>query len=224
MQRDNNCADPQASSSSAEMQSSRLGHLKRGVSLAAATVAWNLVEGIIALGAGSVASSIALFAFGADSFIETTSGAMVGWRFVRELRGESGDRAARIEKQASRVAGGLLLVLAVYIVIDAGLRLVGLAAAPRSSLVGIIVTVSLVVMPVLAWLKLRTARELGSRALRADAFETITCACLSATTLVGLAFNGAFGWTWADPLAALILVPMIAREGFEAIGLWNHDD
>jgi divalent metal cation (Fe/Co/Zn/Cd) transporter len=79
-------------------------------------------------------------------------------------------------------------------------------------------------MPVLAWLKLRTARELGSRALRADAFESITCAGLSAATLAGLVTNFALGWTWADPLAALMLVPMITREGFEAIGLGGGSD
>jgi divalent metal cation (Fe/Co/Zn/Cd) transporter len=182
------------------------------------------VEGVIAVSPGSGAGSIALIAFGADSFIETTSGALLGWRLVRELRGERGEGASRIEKQTSTVAGGLLLVLAVYIVIDAGLRLAGFGAAPRPTLVGIVVTaVSLVAMTVLAWLKLRTAGELGSQALRADAFESISCASLSATTLVGLALNGALGWAWADPLAALILVPLISREGFEAIRLWDHD-
>jgi divalent metal cation (Fe/Co/Zn/Cd) transporter len=105
-------------------------------------------------------------------------------------------------------------------VIDAGARLFGYGAEPRPSEIGIIVTAAaLVAMPVLAWLKFRTARALRSRALRADAFETIACAWLSATTLVGLALNFAFGWRWADPLAALLLVPMIAREGIEAFAI-----
>ena len=208
-----------------EMRSSRTSHLKMGVWLAAATVAWNLVEGAIAIGAGTAARSIALVAFGMDSFIETASGALLGWRLVRELRGNNRNHAPQIERRTSRVAGGLLLLLASYIVIDAGVRLLGCAAEPRPSVVGVIVTASaLVMMPVLAWLKLRTARKLGSRALRTDAFESITCAGLSATTLAGLVTNLALGWTWADPLAALILVPMIAREGLEAIGLCCGDD
>ena len=192
--------------------------------LAAATVAWNLAEGVIAVWAGVAAHSIALVAFGMDSFIETTSGALIGWRLMKEFRGESGEHAAGIERRTSRVAGGLLLLLAAYIVIDAGVRFLGHDAEPQSSAIGIVITAAaLVVMPVLAWLKLRTARELNSRALRADAFESITCAGLSATTLAGLATNFALGWTWADPLAALMLVPMIAREGFEAIGLGDDD-
>lgn len=93
-------------------------------------------------------------------------------------------------------------------------------------MLGIIVTAAApLIMPVLAWLKLRTARELGSRALRADAFEAITCAGLSATTLAGVALNLALGWTWADPLAALVLMPVITREGFEAIGIsGDHEE
>jgi divalent metal cation (Fe/Co/Zn/Cd) transporter len=155
-----------------------------------------------------------------DSFIETMSGAVVGWRLVRELRGDVGSHTARIEHRTSRIAGGLLLILAAYIVLDAAMRLLGHGAEPRSSMLGIVVTAAaLLVMPILAWFKLRTARQLGSRALRADAFETIACAGLSATTLVGLALNFALGWTWADPLAALVILPMIAREGVEAIGL-----
>jgi divalent metal cation (Fe/Co/Zn/Cd) transporter len=154
----------------AEMRSSRTSHLKTGAWLAAATVAWNLAEGAIALGAGAAAGSIALVAFGMDSFIETMSGAVVGWRFVSELRGELGSQAAHIERTTSKMAGGLLLLVAAYIVVDAALRLLGSGAEPQASAIGIIVTAAaLVVMPVLAWLKLRTARELNSRALRADA-------------------------------------------------------
>jgi divalent metal cation (Fe/Co/Zn/Cd) transporter len=208
-----------------KMRPSRTSHLKTGVWLADATVAWNLAEGAIAVSAGAAARSIALVAFGMDSFIETASGALLGWRLVRELRGDNGNHAPHIERRAAGVAGGLLLLLAAYVLIDAGVRLLGYAAEPRSSTVGIIVTAAaLIVMPILAWLKLRTARDLGSRAMRTDAFETVTCAGLSATTLAGLALNFALGWTWADPLAALMLVPMIAREGFEAVGLAGGND
>jgi divalent metal cation (Fe/Co/Zn/Cd) transporter len=208
-----------------EMRLLRAGHLKTGVWLAGMTIAWNLAEGVIAIGAGAAAHSIALVAFGMDSFIETTSGALVGWRLLRELRGDSGNDSSRIEQRTSRAAGGLLLLLAAYIVIDAGLRLFGYTAEPRSSVLGIIVTAAaLVIMPILGWFKLRAARFLRSRALRADAFETIACAGLSATTLAGLAMNAALGWTWTDPVAALVLIPMIAREGFEAIGRCRADE
>jgi divalent metal cation (Fe/Co/Zn/Cd) transporter len=198
-----------------------------GVWLAAATVAWNLAEGAIAVRAGTASRSIALVAFGMDSFIETASSALLGWRLARELRGDNETHTTQVELRTSRMAGGLLLLLAAYILIDAGVRLLGYGAAPRSSTVGIIVAAAaLVVMPVLARLKLRAARELGSRALRTDAFESITCAGLSATTLAGLVTNFELGWTWADPLAAVMLVPIIAREGFEAIGLGggHHQD
>jgi divalent metal cation (Fe/Co/Zn/Cd) transporter len=189
-----------------EMRSSRTSHLKIGVWLADATVAWNLAEGAITVNAGAAARSITLVAFGMDSFIETASGAILGWRLVRELRGDSGNHAAQIERRTSRVAGGLLLLLAAYILIDAGVRLLGYAVEPRSSAVGVIVTAAaLVVMPVLAWLTLRTARELGSRALRTDAFESISCVGLSAATLAGLVRNFTPGWTCADPLAASCL-------------------
>ena len=117
----------------------------------------------------------------------------------------------------SQVAGALLLLLSAYIVFDAGWRLLGYGSPAEESIVGIVLTaVSLVVMPFFGWAKLRAARELGSSALRADAYETIACAWLSLTTLSGLVLNAWFGWDWADPLAALVLVPLIVREGLEA--------
>jgi divalent metal cation (Fe/Co/Zn/Cd) transporter len=150
-----------------EMQSSRIRNLKIGVRLAVATVVWNLAEGVIAVCAGVFARSIAPVAFGMDSFIETTSGALLGWRLVSELRNDSGEQAANIERRMLRVAGGLLLLLAAYIMIDAGARLFGYGAEPRPSEIGIIVTAAaLVAMPVLALLKFRTAC-----ALRAEHFE-----------------------------------------------------
>ncbi len=192
--------------------------LKHGLLLAGATVAWNVVEGIVAIAAGMLAGSVALVGFGVDSFVETASGAVVGWRFARELKGLDPERAELAEHRAARIAGTLLLVLAAYIVIDAGRRLLGFGEDARESLLGIIITaVSLVVMPVLGWAKIRTAKALGSRALRADAYETIACAWLSLTTLVGLALNATLGWAWADPVAALVLVPLIVREGLEGV-------
>lgn len=191
-----------------------------------ATVGWNIVEGIVAVGAGVLASSVALVGFGLDSFVETASGAVVGWRLRTELRSPSDpERAEVLEQRARRIAGELLLALAGYIVIDAGRRLLGFGAEAQESHVGLVLTtISLVVMPVLGWRKLKTATALGSGALRADAYETIACAWLSLTTLVGLALNAALGWWWADPLAALVIVPLIIREGLEGWRGECHQD
>ena len=191
--------------------------LERGVWLAWATVGWNIVEGVIAVSAGALASSVALIGFGVDSFVETVSGAVVGWRLRAELNGSADhERAEVLERRAGRIAGALLLALSAYIIIDAGRRLLGYGAEAQESRVGIALTViSLVIMPFLGWAKLRTAAALRSGALRADAYETITCSSLSLTTLVGLILNAVFGWRWADPIAALAIVPLAAREGLE---------
>jgi cation diffusion facilitator family transporter len=203
----------------------RDGLLRRAFRLEALTVGWNVVEGVVAVAAGAAAASVALVAFGIDSFIETASAVVVGWRFLDELRHRSPERAERAERIAGLIAGSLLLLLALYISIDALRRLLGQGARSEESLVGIALTaVSLVVMPVLGWAKLRTARALRSGALRADAYETIACAWLSLTTLVGLALNALLGWWWADPAAALVLVPLIVREGLEGLRGEDEDD
>lgn len=199
-------------------QSLRGAGVRRAMWLALFTVTWNVIEGIIATTAGALAGSVALVGFGVDSFVETTSGAVVGWRFHRESRGLDAETVERVERRASRIAGTLLLVLAAYICVDAGRRLLGYGPDAEESLLGIVLTaVSLAVMPLLGWMKLRTARALNSRALRADGYETITCAWLSFTTLTGLLLNATLGWHWADPLAALVLVPLIVREGIEGL-------
>jgi divalent metal cation (Fe/Co/Zn/Cd) transporter len=191
--------------------------LRWGVILAAATILWNIAEGLIAVFAGARANSVALLGFGIDSFVETASGAVVGWRLLAELYARSSARVEHVERRAAHLAGGLLLALAVYILVDSSRRLAGWGPQPAESVLGIVLTaVSLLVMPLLGWAKLRLAPRLESRALRADAFETITCACLSLTTLTGLALNAGLRWWWADPLAALIMLPLIVREGLEA--------
>jgi divalent metal cation (Fe/Co/Zn/Cd) transporter len=203
--------------SASESHTNRPPLLRWALWLAAATVLWNIIEGLVGVAAGAMAHSIALLGFGIDSFVETASGAVVGWRLLAELRVQSADRAEQVERRASRIAGGLLLALAVYILIDASRRLAGFGPQPAESIVGIVLTaISLVAMPLLGWAKLRAARALGSRALRADAYETITCAWLSLTTLGGLVLNATLGWSWADPVAALVMLPLIVREGWEA--------
>ncbi len=212
-------------STSKEQSESRKSLLEKGWRLEIVTVAWNVLEGIIAVAAGVVAGSIALTGFGIDSGIETASGVVVGWRLRRELHGHSPAGAEQLERRASRVAGALLIALSIFIFVEAGRRLLGFGEPAQESTIGIVLTaVSLAVMPFLGWAKLKTARELGSAALRADAYETIACAWLSFTTLVGLVLNAFFGWNWADPLAALVLVPVILREGWESWQEGRHDD
>jgi divalent metal cation (Fe/Co/Zn/Cd) transporter len=159
-------------------------------------------------------------------FVETVSGVVVGWRLRAELTGgDDPERYERLEHRAARMAAAILFALAAYIVIDAGRRLVGFGEEAQESLVGIALTiVSLAVMPVLGWAKLRTAQALGSRALRADAYETLACAWLSLTTLTGLALNATLGWWWADPLAAMVIVPLVVREGLEGWRGQAHEE
>ena len=192
--------------------------LRRGVALNSVLLGWNVIEGVVAVGFGWIASSVALITFGIDSFIELSSAVVVTWRLWRELRGASAERTERLERTAARVAGSLLLLLAVYVVIDAGRRLLGYGEEAGESLPGIVLTaLSLAVMPLLGWAKLRVADRLGSRALRADAVETLACGWLSAATLLGLSLNAVFGWTWADPVAALAILPLVIREGIEGL-------
>ena len=197
----------------------RVVALRQGITLEGVTVGYNALEGLVAIAAGITAGSVALTGFGIDSVIEVTSGALLWWR----LRAELGlaPLGPTVERRAARGAGFLLLALGVYIVTDSAWVLLT-GSRPESSLVGIVLTaLSLIVMPLLARAKLRVAAELGSRALRADAHETIVCAWLSATTLIGLGLNGVLGWWWADPVAALAMLPLIVREGIEA---WRGED
>ena len=184
----------------------------RGRRLEYLTVGWNLCEGVIAVAAGAAAGSTALVGFGLDSFIESTSGAALIWRLRHA--GEGGERRERI---ALKLVGASLLLLAAYVAADAAWSLAG-REPPDVSMVGVaLAAVSLVVMPLLARAKRRVAARLGSRALAADSKQTDICAYLSAILLAGLAANAAFGWWWADPAAALVMTPIIFKEGLEAL-------
>lgn len=201
----------------------RMKLVRTGFYLSVFTVAWNVLEGLIAIVSSYFSGSVALLGFGVDSFVESTSGIIVGWRFYYEMKERPQEQIEKVERLAARLAGILLSILAIYLLADSIRRILGFGREPDPSLVGIILTViSLVIMPILARAKIKTAGQLGSKALRADAYETIACAWLSATTLVGLLLNAAFGWWWADPAAALVLVPLIAREGIE--GIRGDDD
>ena len=169
-----------------------------------------MLEALVAVVAGGIAGSIALIGFGVDSLIECVSGAVLLWRLSSPVHDESR------EKLALRLVGVSFFVLAAYVGVEAVKSLVT-REPPDASIPGIVLSVlSLIVMPLLARAKRRVAADIGSRALVADSRQTDLCAYLSAILLVGLALNALFGWWWADPVAALIMAPIIAREGVEA--------
>lgn len=188
---------------------------KRGRLLAYLTIGWNSLEGIIAVGAGIVAGSIALVGFGVDSVIEVSSGAIILWRLA------SGDHRERL---ALRLVGVSFVALAAYVGCDA-VKSLWFQEPPETSYIGIaIATLSLVVMPALARAKRKVAADLNSTAMKADSRQTDLCAYLSAILLGGLILNAIFGWWWADPIAALIMVPIIAKEGIESLQGKTCDD
>jgi divalent metal cation (Fe/Co/Zn/Cd) transporter len=193
----------------------RFATVRRSRRLEYLTIIWNSLEGLIAIGAGLAAGSIALVGFGFDSVIEVSSGAIILWRLV------SGEHR---EKLALRLVGVSFLALAAYVAFDAAESL-WLREAPESSYIGIAVAAfSLIVMPLLARAKRAVAAELNSRAMHADSRQTDLCAYLSAILLGGLVLNAFFGWWWADPVAALIMVPIIVNEGIEALRGETCDD
>lgn len=196
---------------------SRHGLLRRGMRLSLIVIIWNVIEAVVAVTAGMIASSVALISFGIDSSVEVLSAVVVFWRLRAETQDGGIERAEVHERRAATITGGLLLLLAIYILFDAGRRLLGYGEEAGTSVAGIVLTsVSLVVMPLVGWAKLRTADALDSPAMRADSYETIACAWFSLTALVGLGLNAVLGWSWADPLAALLILPLITREGLEA--------
>src|SRR5262245_29711195 len=194
----------------AEIALDRRAIAERGKRLEYFTIAWNSLEGLVAIAAGLAAGSISLLGFGIDSFIEVTSGVALLWRMAVDADVR---RRERNEKLALRIVGGCFIALALYIGYEAITDLVH-RIEPESSLAGIILAaVSLVVMPLLSRAKRRVGHELASPAMHADARQTDFCAYLSAILLGGLLLNRLFGLWWADPAAALIMLPIIAKEG-----------
>jgi divalent metal cation (Fe/Co/Zn/Cd) transporter len=187
---------------------------KRGRRLEYFTIGWNSLEGLVALAAGAVAGSISLVGFGFDSVIEVTSGAALLWRMAGDADPCQRERRERL---TLRIVGACFLLLAAYVSYEATADLRA-ATPPETSRVGIVLAcVSLVVMPVLAHAKRIVGRGLGSAAMHADAMQTQFCTWLSAILLLGLLLNGAAGWWWADPAAALVMVPIIAKEGIDGL-------
>lgn len=195
--------------------------LRRATWLVGGTAAYNLVEALVAIGAGVAAGSIALVGFGLDSVIELAAGAMVLLRLIAQRRGRSEERLEQTESRVRRFVAITFFLLALYVLIQAGADL-WLRHIPDESIVGIaLAAASTVVMPTIAWGKLRAARALGSRALHAEALETLACAWLSVALLLGLGAHALLGWWWADPVAALVMVPWLLHEGREA---WEEEE
>lgn len=177
--------------------------------LVATTIAYNVIEAVVAIVAGAAASSVALIAFGLDSVIEVSSAVAVAWQF-------SGPDPQRRERIALRIIAWSFFTLAAYVTVEAVRTLFG-AAEPDHSMVGLVlVALSLVIMPVISLAQRRTGHELGSASAVADSKQTLLCTYLSATVLFGLLLNSTLGWWWADPIAALVLAVLAVREGREA--------
>lgn len=176
---------------------------------------WNVVEAAVALWSGAAANSVALLAFGLDSLIELFAGFVLAWRLGRQWKETEEEKA---EGRALKLVGFSFFVLAGYIASQSLATLLRWVAEPRPSPLGIaLVVVSALVMTVLFWWKRGIARRLGSRSLRAEAMQSLVCDLQDLTLLVGLGANALWGWWWADPLAALALLPLIIKEGWEGI-------
>jgi divalent metal cation (Fe/Co/Zn/Cd) transporter len=177
------------------------------------TIGYNLIEAVVSVAAGMVASSAALIGFGLDSLVEVLSAAAVAWQFSRR-------DPERYEKATLRVIAFAFFALAAYVAVNAVLSLTGVVRVEHS-VPGIVITaLSVVVMPFLSWIERRTGRELGSASVVADSKQTLICTYLSAAVLIGLVLNGLLGWAWADSVAALVIGALAIREGIEA---WNGD-
>lgn len=178
------------------------------------TIAWNSLEGIVAVVAGALAGSVSLVGFGVDSFIEVASGSALLWRMSVDA---DPHRREQLERIALRVVGACFLVLAAYVAVEAARGLIS-RQAPEHSVPGIVLAcVSLIVMPLLSRAKRRVGVGLNSAAMHADAKQTEFCTYLSAILLGGLALNMLWGLWWADPAAALVMVPIIAKEGIDGL-------
>ncbi len=197
--------------------------LKRALWLVVFTMAYNLIEAGIALWSGVEADSIALVGFGLDSLIELAAATVLLWRLRLQISGTlNEEQLEATEGRVHKFVGVTFFLLAAYVLIQSVWTL-WTKDIPSESTIGIVLAVaSLIIMPVLAWGKLKAAAELNSGALRSEAKETLACTYLSFTLLLGLVLNAWLGWWWADPVAALLMVPWLVKEGFE--GFEDEDD
>jgi divalent metal cation (Fe/Co/Zn/Cd) transporter len=197
---------------------------RRGLWLEVFTVAWNVVEAVVAIGVGLAVGSVALVGFGADSGIEVISAVALLWRLLKAGPHASVPEESAAERKALYLVAATFLLLALYILYEAVGALIS-GEGPESSTVALVLSaVSLVIMPALAYLKGRTGREMGSRALVADSVETWVCAYLSVALLAAVGLNAAYGWWWADPLGALAMLPVILWQGWETFEEAREDE
>jgi len=188
--------------------------VRRGQRLEYFTIGYNSLEGLVSIVAGIVAGSVSLIGFGLDSLIEVTSGAALLWRFHHDL---DPSRREQVERASLRIVGGCFIALALYILFECGSALIG-HDAPERSVAGIIVAAaSVVVMPLLARAKRLVAVGIGSGAMKSDSRQADFCTYLSAILLGGLLLNAIAGWWWADPVAGLAMVPIVAKEGVDGL-------
>ena len=192
----------------------RVRLVRRGKRLEWLTIAWNSLEAVVSLAAGLLAGSVSLVGFGFDSLIELASSVTLLWRMSADADEK---RREQVERTSLRIVGGCFLALAAYLLVDSVKTLL-LHEAPERSPVGIAITAAaVVVMPLLARAKRNVAKQLDSAAMRADSKQSEFCMWLSAIVLTGLVLNAAFGMWWADPAAALVMVPIIGKEGVEGL-------
>lgn len=198
----------------AQLSPARRATLQRRIRwIVAATIAYNVVEAVIALSAGTVASSAALVGFGLDSIVEVLSAAAVAWQF-------SSPDPHRRERAALRIIALSFFGLAAFVSVDAARSLLGFAEVQHSTVGIVLAAVSVVIMPAFSLFERRTGKELGSASAVADSKQTLICSYLSAAVLIGLVLNSTLGWAWADAVAALVIAGFAVREGVEA---WRGD-
>jgi divalent metal cation (Fe/Co/Zn/Cd) transporter len=199
---------------------SRPALVRRGLALNYLTIGYNVIEAVVAISAGLASGSVALLGFGLDSVIEVTASGAAQWRLRTDLDASGRER---VEHATLRIIGWSFLALAVYVVLDSANALLR-RESPERSVVGLVLlALSAIVMPILARAKRRVARAMTSRALEADATQTSLCAYLSVIALAGVAVNAVLGWWWADPVAALAMVPIIAKEGLDGVRARQDD-
>ena len=197
---------------------------RRALRLETFTIAWNVIEAFVAVGAGVASGSVALVSFGVDSGIEVTSALGLFWRLRKAGPDADAVEESDAERKALYIVAATFFALAAYIAYESASSLVT-DEEPDSSSVGLVLAVlSLAIMPTLAWWKQRTGKEMGSRALQADAIETWVCSYLSLALLLGVGLHAAFGWAWADPIAALAMLPVILYEGWETLREARKDE
>ncbi len=190
---------------------------RRGLWLEWFSVAWNVVEAFVAIGAGLVVGSVALVGFGVDSGIEVVSAVALLWRLYRAGPNASTEEQGAAEKKALYLVAATFFLLAAYITYEAIGALIEGEGPERSTVALVLSVLSLLIMPTLAYLKQRTGREMGSSALQADAVETWVCSYLSFALLLGVGLYAAFGWWWADAVGALAMLPVIIWQGWETL-------